>query len=211
MTSTTITTTRVADVTTTTTIPELEITTTTVADVSTTTTTTVAEPTSTSSGFLSTSTTSTTITTTTVADVATTTTTTVAGSATTTTTTVGAQLDKCTAENLGCPEPEGKGISAWFTKDMFDKMFPQICNANCKGCSLLTYNCLIQATLLYPDFANSGSEAENRRELAAWLGIMSQETTGGGCSLSEEKQDGSCTCGPMWCDESSPDDGGCEA
>lgn len=88
-------------------------------------------------------------------------------------------------------------------------MFPQICNPSCKGCDLLTYNCLIQATLLYPEFANSGSETENKRELAAWLGIMSQETTGGGCSLSKENPDGSCTCGPMWCDDFPG--GGCEA
>lgn len=74
---------------------------------------------------------------------------------------------------------------------------------------MLTYNCLIQATLLYPDFANSGSEAENRRELAAWLGIMSQETTGGGCLESTENADGTCTCGPMWCDNLPG--GGCEA
>jgi len=116
---------------------------------------------------------------------------------------------RCAAENSGCPEPNGKGISAWFTKAMFDEMFPQICNDNCKGCNLLTYNCLVEATLLYPSFANSSSVEVNRRELAAWLGIMSQETTGGGCSQSTELPDGSCTCGPMWCD--SFPGGGCEA
>jgi len=125
------------------------------------------------------------------------------------TTTPTPATTKCAAENSGCPEPDGKGISAWFTKELFDEMFPQICNANCKGCNLLTYNCLIQATLLYPSFASSGSVEANRRELAAWLGIMSQETTGGGCSQSTENVDGSCTCGPMWCDNFPG--GGCEA
>jgi len=129
--------------------------------------------------------------------------------ATATTTTVKDQPDKCAAENSGCPEPNGQGISTWFTKDVFEEMFPQICNANCLGCTMLTYNCLIQATLLYPSFADSGSDTENRRELAAWLGIMSQETTGGGCSLSKQNPDGSCTCGPMWCDDFPG--GGCEA
>jgi len=129
--------------------------------------------------------------------------------ATTTTTTATVDSDRCSAENKGCPDPDGRGISAWFTKAMFDEMFPQICNPNCGGCNLLTYNCLIQATFLYPQFANSTSDTDNKRELAAWLGIMSQETTGGGCSLSQENPDGSCTCGPMWCDDFPG--GGCEA
>ena len=49
---------------------------------------------------------------------------------------------------------------------------------------MLTYPCLIQATLAYPSFANSGERRDDMRELAAWLGIMGQETTGGGCQVS---------------------------
>jgi len=87
-------------------------------------------------------------------------------------------------------------------------MFPNICNAACHGCEMLTYKCLIKATLLYPEFAQSGSEEENKRELAAWLGEMSQETTGGGCPQSIENADGTCSCGPAWCDGH---EGGCAA
>jgi len=74
---------------------------------------------------------------------------------------------------------------------------------------MLTYNCLIQATLMYPKFGTSGSAEENKRELAAWLGIMSQETTGGGCGQSTTNADGTCSCGTMWCDNFPK--GGCEA
>jgi len=72
---------------------------------------------------------------------------------------------------------------------------------------MLTYKCLIKATLMYPAFAQSGSEAENKRELAAWLGEMSQETTGGGCGASIENSNGTCSCGSNWCDGEAS--GGC--
>lgn len=74
---------------------------------------------------------------------------------------------------------------------------------------MLTYKCLIKATLGYPAFAQSGNVEDDKRELAAWLGEMSQETTGGGCGQSTELPDGTCSCGPMWCD--SHPNGGCAA
>jgi len=88
-------------------------------------------------------------------------------------------------------------------------MFPNICNPACHGCEMLTYKCLIKATLMYPAFAQSSSVDDNKRELAAWLGEMSQETTGGGCGASIENEDGTCSCGAMWCDSHSG--GGCAA
>lgn len=87
-------------------------------------------------------------------------------------------------------------------------MFPHICDPACKGCEMLTYPCLIQATLLYPDFASSSDMEANKREVAGWLGQMSQETTGGGCNLpTTQNADGSCSCGPTWCDGEA--NGGC--
>lgn len=91
---------------------------------------------------------------------------------------------------------------------MFKEMFPHICDGACKGCEMLTYPCLIQATLEYPEFANSENIDDNKREVAAWLGQMSQETTGGGCNQpTVEHDDGSCSCGTTWCD--SEPNGGC--
>merc|ERR1740116_497335 len=122
------------------------------------------------------------------------------------TTTVG-QGTECIALGTQCTFPAGAGISSWFTREIFAQMFPNICNAACQGCNMLTYDCLIAATLMYPDFASSNDEDANKREVAAWLGEMSQETTGGGCGQSIENSDGSCSCGPMWCD--SHPGGGC--
>lgn len=65
---------------------------------------------------------------------------------------------------------------------------------------MLTYPCFIRATLLFPAFGTSGSADDNKREVAALLGEMSQETTGGGCQQSIQLANGTCSCGPMWCD-----------
>jgi len=114
----------------------------------------------------------------------------------------------CSAAGPSCDIEPGEGISGWFTKEIFDQMFPNLCSAACHGCQMLKYECLIKATVAYPEFANSSSLEDNKRELAAWLGQMSQETTGGGCGASDESPDGTCSCGSMWCD-SHP--GGCSS
>jgi hypothetical protein len=106
----------------------------------------------------------------------------------------------CTAAGPSCAIEPGEGISSWFTKDLFEQMFPNLCSSSCHGCHMLQYECLIKATAAYPEFANSSSPEDNKRELAAWLGEMSQETTGGGCGASDENADGTCSCGPAWCD-----------
>merc|ERR1712118_413058 len=118
---------------------------------------------------------------------------------------------KCAATSGGqCTFEPGAGISSWFTQELFDEMFPNLCAAGCEdACSMLTYPCLIEATLDYPEFANSGNRDDDKRELAAWLGIMGQETTGGGCQPPGlQNADGSCSCsGPSWCDNHP--NGGC--
>lgn len=107
-----------------------------------------------------------------------------------------------------CTFTPGEGISSWFTEEIFNEMFPHICDSACRGCEMLTYPCLIKATLAYPEFASSDDEDANKREVAAWLGQMSQETTGGGCGASIENADGTCSCGGTnWCD--SEPNGGC--
>jgi len=105
-----------------------------------------------------------------------------------------------------CSFTPGEGISSWFSKSMFTTMFPMITDSRCPGANILTYECLVKATLLYPDFANSNDVEMNKRELAAWLGQMSQETTGGGCGTPVDNGNGTCSCGPAWCDSH---EGGC--
>jgi len=105
-----------------------------------------------------------------------------------------------------CTFTPGEGISSWFTKAMFEEMFPNICSGSCQGCEVLTYECLVKATLMYPEFASSADGDANKRELAAWLGQMSQETTGGGCGTPVQNDDATCSCGSAWCDSH---EGGC--
>jgi len=117
---------------------------------------------------------------------------------------------QCTATGGTCTFPPGAGISAWFTQAMFDEMFPNLCAPGCEdACDMLTYPCMIQATLDYPTFANSGNRDDDMRELAAWFGIMGQETTGGGCQPpGMQNPAGTCSCSaPSWCD--SQPNGGC--
>lgn len=114
------------------------------------------------------------------------------------------------ADDADCSFTPGAGISAWFTQAMYDEMFPNMCATGCSGCGLLTYNCMVAATLLFPEIASSSDIEANKREIAGWLGIMSQETTGGGCM--QPVQDiggGQCQCSPTWCD--GQPNGGCAA
>ena len=77
----------------------------------------------------------------------------------------------CAARGGACAFPAGAGISTWFTRERFDEMFPNLCADGCEdACAMLTYPCLIQATLAYPSFARSGDRRADMRELAAWLG-----------------------------------------
>ncbi|HTV24781.1 MAG TPA: chitinase [Polyangiaceae bacterium] len=57
-------------------------------------------------------------------------------------------------------------------RELFASMFP---NAN----ALYSYDALVEAAEAYPEFATVGTPEERRRELAAFLGNISHETTGG--------------------------------
>jgi len=95
-------------------------------------------------------------------------------------------------------------VASWFSQGDFDTLFPHICESVCKACAMLTYDCMmsaIQSYDRYASFANSGVRDDDKRELAAWMGIMGQETTGGGCGTNTvQNADGTCSCGATWCD-----------
>ena len=68
-------------------------------------------------------------------------------------------------------------IESWFTQAIWDELFPKA-NEKCYGGSKpYTYEHFINAVRYYSDFAN-GSEREQKKELAAFLGISLQETGG---------------------------------
>ena len=68
-------------------------------------------------------------------------------------------------------------IEGWFSQSLWDELFPKA-NMACFGGSMpYTYDNFIEAVRYYPEFA-SGTEAEQKKELAAFLGISLQETGG---------------------------------
>lgn len=76
-------------------------------------------------------------------------------------------------------------ISNLMTESQFNQMFPNRSNGNCSGgqsANVYTYAALVEASSWFPEFANSGNIEDDRRELAAFLGHTSHETTGGGGS-----------------------------
>lgn len=119
---------------------------------------------------------------------------------------------KCGASAGTCTYDASSGMAQWFSKALFNQMFPHICEAACQAtnaCEMLTYECLmeaVQSDARFASFANSGNLDNDKRELAAWLGIMGQETTGGGCGNARQDANGDCSCS-AWCD--SHGKGGC--
>jgi basic endochitinase B len=96
-------------------------------------------------------------------------------------------------------------LDALLTRELFDALFP---NRN----ELYSYDALLAAGAAYPEFAATGTLGERQRELAAWLGNIAHETTGGwptapggpeawGLYFTQEVgcEDGSCT---QYCDAS---------
>lgn len=80
-------------------------------------------------------------------------------------------------------------LSRLITKEMFNEMFPhrnyylerpELYPAY-EGCKeeIVTYEALIEASEFFPDFCNIGTEENQKRELAAFFGNVSQETTVG--------------------------------
>ncbi|KAI3433417.1 hypothetical protein D9Q98_003232 [Chlorella vulgaris] len=74
---------------------------------------------------------------------------------------------------------DGVGVGRYLTQALWDTMFRNINNPACTGANFYSYDAFVAATKVFPDFANSGSDEVNRRELAAFLAQISHEVTGG--------------------------------
>nr|GME09902.1 basic endochitinase-like [Ipomoea batatas] len=71
-----------------------------------------------------------------------------------------------------------QGVGSIVTKPLFDQMFKHRSEGNCaKG--FYTYEAFIQAANAYPAFGTTGDINTRKREIAAFLGQTSHETTGG--------------------------------
>nr|QGP73782.1 Endochitinase [Sedum alfredii] len=77
------------------------------------------------------------------------------------------------------PTPGGSPISGLISSAMFDQMLRYRNDPRCQSNGLYTYNAFITAANSFPGFGTTGDDATRRRELAAFFGQTSHETTGG--------------------------------
>ncbi|KAF8762298.1 hypothetical protein HU200_009617 [Digitaria exilis] len=70
------------------------------------------------------------------------------------------------------------GVGKIISESLFNSMLPNRDNASCPAKGFYTYEAFITAASAFPEFGTSGSPELMKRELAAFFGQTSQETTG---------------------------------
>ncbi|KAE8678233.1 Endochitinase 1 [Hibiscus syriacus] len=87
-------------------------------------------------------------------------------------------LCSCLSNNCNGGTTNG-GVGDIITKALFEKMLPHANTDSCHAKGFYTYEAFIAAAKSYPAFATTGSDEIRKREVAAFLGQTSHETTGG--------------------------------
>ncbi|XP_051201172.2 chitinase 2-like [Lolium perenne] len=94
----------------------------------------------------------------------------------------------CQSQCSGCPSPtpppgpSGEGVASILSKDLFEQMLLHRNDAACTARGFYTYEAFLAAAATFPAFGSTaeGLSVETRkREVAAFLGQTSHETTGG--------------------------------
>ncbi|BAF27111.1 Os10g0543400 [Oryza sativa Japonica Group] len=115
---------------------------------------------------------------------------------TTTTTRRFVQLAACAVAVLLAVAASGaaaQGVGSVITEAVFNSMLPNRDNSLCPARGFYTYDAFIAAANSFPAFGTSGGSAELiRRELAAFFGQTSHETTDGTRGSSDQFQWGYC-------------------
>ncbi|OEL36136.1 Chitinase 8 [Dichanthelium oligosanthes] len=70
-------------------------------------------------------------------------------------------------------------VGSIITQDVYNAMLPNRDNSICPANGFYTYDAFIQAANSFSGFGTSGSDEQNKRELAAFFGQTSHETNGG--------------------------------
>ncbi|KAI5402230.1 endochitinase A2 [Lathyrus oleraceus] len=80
-----------------------------------------------------------------------------------------------------CSGSSGGGgtLSSLISGDTFNNMLKHRNDNACQGKGFYTYDAFLSAAKAFPNFANKGDTATKKREIAAFLGQTSHETTGG--------------------------------
>ncbi|GMH21843.1 hypothetical protein Nepgr_023686 [Nepenthes gracilis] len=77
------------------------------------------------------------------------------------------------------PSPVGGDVSSIITREIFEEMLMHRNNAACPARGFYTYEAFITAARFFSGFGTTGDFNTRKRELAAFLGQTSHETTGG--------------------------------
>lgn len=77
------------------------------------------------------------------------------------------------------PTPGGQGVSSVITENIFNELLKHRNDAGCKAKGFYSYGAFIAAANAFPGFGTTGDLATRKRELAAFFGQTSHETTGG--------------------------------
>ncbi|MBA0829148.1 hypothetical protein Goarm_013768 [Gossypium armourianum] len=89
----------------------------------------------------------------------------------------------CNKGDAGCGcgggSDGGGGLSSIVTREVFEEMLPYRNDPRCPAAGFYTYDALMEAAKAYPAFAATGDDATRKREVAAFFGQTSHETSGG--------------------------------
>lgn len=69
-------------------------------------------------------------------------------------------------------------VGSVITRSVYDSMLPNRDNSLCPARGFYTYDAFIAAANTFPAFGTTGSAEDVKRELAAFFGQTSHETTG---------------------------------
>lgn len=86
----------------------------------------------------------------------------------------------CQSQCTGCgPRPAGPGVASVVPRDLFERLLLHRNDAACPARGFYTYDAFLAAAAAFPAFGTTGGDEQRKREVAAFLGQTSHETTGG--------------------------------
>ncbi|XP_051201182.1 chitinase 2-like [Lolium perenne] len=88
----------------------------------------------------------------------------------------------CQSQCSGCgPAPPGEGVASIVPRDVFDRLLLHRNDpgSGCLAVGFYTYDAFLAAAAAFPAFGTTGNTDTRKREVAAFLGQTSHETTGG--------------------------------
>ncbi|KAK1616914.1 hypothetical protein QYE76_022431 [Lolium multiflorum] len=88
----------------------------------------------------------------------------------------------CQSQCSGCspsPGPGGQGVASIISRDLFERFLLHRNDGACLARGFFTYDAFVAAAGVFPAFGTTGSTETRKREVAAFFGQTSHETTGG--------------------------------